>query len=563
MDQPRYDCIVVGAGFAGLVASRQLAEAGYKVCLLESSDRIGGRAWTKVTGENSNIEVGSEWFDPELHNGLSTEVKRYGVHFIANSPLTSKFYSDGEEISDNHFNNPDFIELLNLIDKDVQRITFSNGFDQVDAYDLDIPFIKYLDKLQIQGWKRNFLLAQGFTLMGGDPGVYSALALLREIAGFGGTFNTFFKDLYRISNGSGSLALNIANDMLNSKNPIDIIYNSHIRSINHIISQSDNIQLQQQQHNNNNNDNNNNNNNNNNIIIVQLTDSKGQVYTANSVILAIPLNTICQLHCTPPLPEGILQASRSVNVGRCSKYWVEVQMESVSAHHTLSYNNNANISNKQQCIETYLYQNISHNNIIQSNSNLNTTTTNNNENNENDKNTFLLPLPPPQDQQHQLQQQELNTSMLAYFMLEDDDDDDNNSQRLLSRNTDTDSTLKTVHIPSSTIPSSTSTSASSSTSNTISKEQIGNLLEIHPNLIIKNNSIRHDFVHDSCFLGTWLAVRAGSAHIHAAACIELQKPLTNENRITFAGSDLSRNWSGWVDGAITSGIDAANRVLKI
>lgn len=40
------DVIVAGAGLSGLFAAMQLADAGMKVIVLESSDRIGGRLWT-------------------------------------------------------------------------------------------------------------------------------------------------------------------------------------------------------------------------------------------------------------------------------------------------------------------------------------------------------------------------------------------------------------------------------------------------------------------------------------------------------------------------------------
>jgi monoamine oxidase len=56
-----YDVIVIGAGFAGLLAARELSRNhGLRVVLVEGRDRIGGRTWTaKALGEE--FEMGGTW----------------------------------------------------------------------------------------------------------------------------------------------------------------------------------------------------------------------------------------------------------------------------------------------------------------------------------------------------------------------------------------------------------------------------------------------------------------------------------------------------------------------
>jgi monoamine oxidase len=68
MAEDTTNVIVIGAGMAGLTAARTLAEAGWKVLVLEAQNRIGGRIWTEHVGGES-IELGAEFVHgrpPEL-----------------------------------------------------------------------------------------------------------------------------------------------------------------------------------------------------------------------------------------------------------------------------------------------------------------------------------------------------------------------------------------------------------------------------------------------------------------------------------------------------------------
>ena len=57
------DVVVLGAGFAGITAARDLREAGVRVVVLEARDRIGGRTWYReIPGTGVSAEYGGMFF---------------------------------------------------------------------------------------------------------------------------------------------------------------------------------------------------------------------------------------------------------------------------------------------------------------------------------------------------------------------------------------------------------------------------------------------------------------------------------------------------------------------
>jgi monoamine oxidase len=73
----RADVIVIGAGFAGVTAARELRAAGLRPVLIEARDRIGGRTWTDTFG-GETIEYGGTWFG-DFHTRSLAELQRYGI----------------------------------------------------------------------------------------------------------------------------------------------------------------------------------------------------------------------------------------------------------------------------------------------------------------------------------------------------------------------------------------------------------------------------------------------------------------------------------------------------
>lgn len=79
---PDYDAIVVGAGFAGLTAARQLLAAGKTFKVLEARNRVGGRVHTHYLNERTYVDLGAQWIGPTQDKiyALAKEMKVNTFH---------------------------------------------------------------------------------------------------------------------------------------------------------------------------------------------------------------------------------------------------------------------------------------------------------------------------------------------------------------------------------------------------------------------------------------------------------------------------------------------------
>jgi nicotine oxidoreductase len=71
------DAVVVGGGFAGITAARELRNRGLHTVVLEARDRLGGRTWT-VDFARDQVEMGGTWIHWQQPH-VWAEMTRYGI----------------------------------------------------------------------------------------------------------------------------------------------------------------------------------------------------------------------------------------------------------------------------------------------------------------------------------------------------------------------------------------------------------------------------------------------------------------------------------------------------
>ena len=88
------EIVVIGAGMAGLTATRKLQLAGYRVTVLEGRDRIGGRLWTSRAWPDIPLDMGASWIHGTEGNPLTDLADEIDAHRVVTD------YDDGATIYD-------------------------------------------------------------------------------------------------------------------------------------------------------------------------------------------------------------------------------------------------------------------------------------------------------------------------------------------------------------------------------------------------------------------------------------------------------------------------------
>ena len=77
------DCIIIGAGIAGLAAGDYLRKKGWGVTILEARERVGGRVWSRADWKGKNpMDVGASWIHGISKNPMAERAQKEGIRTV-------------------------------------------------------------------------------------------------------------------------------------------------------------------------------------------------------------------------------------------------------------------------------------------------------------------------------------------------------------------------------------------------------------------------------------------------------------------------------------------------
>lgn len=297
MTQPNdhYDVIVIGAGFAGITAARDLTESGRSVLVVEGRDRLGGRTWYKnFPGTDKGIEFGGTWFSTDWMTSLRREIDRYGIDLLDQpTPKNFAWITGGETRAHAPVPASEFAaaeSAIVAVHAAMRRTPGGQLLAGEDYSDLDVAVSQWPPFLELPEATRGFVYAWAAMYGGCDPADVSVLHFTRMLAEFGENVTALYDGLaQKFANGTVSLL-----EAMSASFAQDIRFGITVRRI---VDTSEAVEVH--------------------------TD--GGVITAQRVISTVPLNTLHSIAFEPALPSALADAADFRHSCRSIKSWARVR----------------------------------------------------------------------------------------------------------------------------------------------------------------------------------------------------------------------------------------------
>lgn len=288
--------MVIGAGFAGLVAARELAQADLSVVLLEARDRVGGRTWTDHRFGH-DLELGANWVH-WVQPHVWAEMTRYGRSIERSPAAEEAFWQEASGAP----RRGTLTEFMALIDSGQQRIIGDVGTAIPRGIQPTAGEISALDGLSIQdridalGLDPAEQAANESVWVGhvnaplADVGLSSAL---RWVAATGGHWKLMHEAsaTYRVSGGMSAFTTLLAADVTRSGGEL------RLDTVVRAVTQDEDDRA-------------------------TVETTAGERLTARYVVSTLPVNAIGEISFTPELPAAWRRQQGERVASRGTKVWL-------------------------------------------------------------------------------------------------------------------------------------------------------------------------------------------------------------------------------------------------
>lgn len=274
------DVLVIGGGFAGVTAARDLAASGRQVVLLEARPRLGGRTWYRpFAGTDVEVELGGAWFSLARQPVLAEEVERYGVSVVpVPERRRRRWFTGGMRRRGRPVPKGEAAVLRQALGEIAARAAAAGAEDDVTAAD-------WLRALSLPRATRDFVLGWAAFMSGADPSQISMLDVIALVAEGNGSPSSLADEIgERFEAGTATLLDAIATD-----SGADVRLGMPVVRIE---GGSDGVTA---------------------------TLADGTEAGAEAAVVAVPLNTIPAIEFDPPLDERLAALTAEGHPGRSRK----------------------------------------------------------------------------------------------------------------------------------------------------------------------------------------------------------------------------------------------------